>query len=407
MTPPPRTLGAWPQRALAALLAVAVTALAGCAGNSLDDTSSSGGTITVGLIWPQSGPYQALGVDMQHGWQLYLDSHGGKLGGHTITTATADEGVNQAIALTSAKKLLDSDHATVLVGTASADPTVAIAPIANQRKVPFIGTGGRPGNDVLKPDLLGYVWHTSWQSRQTGAAIADYIRTTVKGPVYAIAPNYQGGWDQLGGFIDQYTNGGGALANPEGKATWTPWGSSSVNFLPYLNKIKDSGAKAVYCFYAGSMAVDFVKQYKQSGLTLPLYGAGFLTEGAVLAAEGAAADGVQTVMNYVPDLDNPANRTFSTAYQGKFQTAPDIYAVTAWDAALVLDQALAAAGPNPSSEAINAAIGKLGAIDSPRGSYHLSPSEHTPIQDWWLRKVAFDGRARANVKVQQLTTLGS
>lgn len=391
--------------ALAGLLTVALLALSACSGSSLDNDKSADGTIRIGLIWPKTGPYQALGVDMERGWQLYLDSHGGKLGGHPVATATGDEGVNQATALTAAKKLLDADKVTVLVGTASADPTVAIAPIANQRKVPFIGTGGRPGS--LKPADLGYVWHTSWQSRETGAAIADHVRTTVNGPVYLMAPDYQGGWDQLGGFTDAFTKAGGKLANPDGKPAWTPWGATSVNFLPYLNKIKDSGAKAVYVFYAGSMAVEFVKQYKQSGLTLPLYGAGFLTEGAVLTAEGAAADGVQTVMNYVPDLDNPANRTFSTEYQKKYQQPPSIYSVTAWDAALLLDQAIAAAGENPTSEAINTAIGKLGAIDSPRGSFRLGPVGHSPVQAWYLRKVAFDGRTRANVTQQTLTTLGS
>ncbi|GAA3348828.1 ABC transporter substrate-binding protein [Amorphoplanes nipponensis] len=391
--------------ALAGLLTVALIALSGCSGSSLDNDQSADGTIRIGLIWPKTGPYQALGVDMERGWQLYLDSHGGKLGGHTIATATGDEGVNQATALTAAKKLLDADRATVLVGTASADPTVAIAPIANQRKVPFIGTGGRPGS--LKPADLGFVWHTSWQSRETGAAVAEHVRTAVNGPVYVMAPDYQGGWDQLGGFVEAFKKSGGTLANPDGKETWTPWGSASVNFLPYLNKIKDSGAKAVYVFFAGTMAVDFVKQYKQSGLALPLYGAGFLTEGAVLNAEGAAADGVQTVMNYVPDLDNPANRTFSTAYQQKYQQPPSIYSVTAWDAALLLDQAIAAAGTNPTSESINTAVSKLGALDSPRGSFRLGTVGHSPVQAWYLRKVAFDGRTRANVTQQTLTTLGS
>jgi branched-chain amino acid transport system substrate-binding protein len=406
--PPPRNRFTRARQALAALLIVAPTALAGCSGSSLNDTTSADGSITVGLIWPQSGPYQALGVDMAKGWQLYLDAHSGKLGGHTIKTATGDEGVNQNTALTAAKKLLDADHATVLVGTASADPTVVIAPLANQRKIPFVGTGGRPGTLKIidKPGAPDYVWHTSWQSRETGAAIADYVHSTVKGSVYVMAPDYQGGWDQLGGFVDAYTKAGGALANLGGKPTWTPWGATSVNFLPYLNKIKDSGAKAVYCFYAGSQAVDFVKQYQQSGLTIPLYGAGFLTEGAVLAAEGPAARGVQTVMNYVPDLDNPANRQFSNAYQSKYQLTPNIYAVTAWDAAWVLDNAIAAAGPNPTSASINAAIKQLGAIDSPRGDWRFG-SGHSPVQRWYLRKVDADGRPLANVTQQTLTTLGS
>jgi branched-chain amino acid transport system substrate-binding protein len=241
---------------------------------------------------------------------------------------------------------------------------------------------------------------------RSGQAIADYIRTTIKGTVYAIGPDYKGGWDQVGGFVDAFTAGGGKLANSDGKPTWTPF-PTTTNFLPYLNAIQATDAKAVFAFYGGTNAVDFVKQYAQSGLQgkVPLYAAGFTTEGAILTAQGPAADGIYSSLNYAPDLDNPANRAFATAFQQKYDTTADLYNVTAYDAALLLDQAIAAAGPNPTSESINAAIGKLGAIPSPRGDWRFG-TEHSPIQPWYLRQVRTDGRGRANVVVQTLTTLG-
>jgi branched-chain amino acid transport system substrate-binding protein len=357
----------------------------------------------VGLLWPQSGPYKAIGDDLAKGWQLYLDTHGGQLAGHTITTTTADEGASKQTALDGIRKLLDKDHATVVAGTASADAVEAIKDVVTERRIPFLGTGGRPSD--LKD--VSYIWHTSWQSRETGQAIADYVRTHVDGPVYAIGPGYQGGYDQVGGFVDAFRAGGGKLANDDGKPVWTPF-PATTNYLPYLNKIASSGAKAVYCFYAGTSAVDFVKAYAQAGLKgrIPLYGAGFLTEGSVLAAEGADADGIQTVLNYAADLDNPANRAFATAFQKAYSATPNIYNVTGYDAASVLDQAIAAAGENPTSASINTAIGKLGAIDSPRGSWRFG-QQHSPIQPWYLREVRTDGRGRANVVVQTLTTLGT
>ncbi|MDI6100813.1 ABC transporter substrate-binding protein [Actinoplanes sp. NEAU-A12] len=389
-----------PQSLLAAAAAVLLAAT-GCSGSSLDTgrPAAGDGTLTVGLIWPASGPYAALGKDQAAGWQLYLDTHGGKLGGRTIKTVTADEGTNQASALTAAKKLLDSDRAAVLVGTANADAASAVAAPATAKKVPFIGTGGRPSTltDV------SYTWHTSWLSREMGEAVAGYMKTAVDGPVYVIGPDYQGGYDQLGGFTDAFTKAGGRLANPDGKTTWTPW-PATTNFLPFLNQVKESGAKAVYTFYAGTAAVDFVKQYQQADLKIPLYGAGFLTEGAVLGAQQAAADGVYTVMNYAPNLDNPANRAFAPAYQDKFGAAPNIYAVTGWDAALLLDKAIAAAGNDLTGEAVNKAIAALGAVDSPRGEWRFG-TQHAPNQAYYLRQVRDDGRTRANVVTQTLTTL--
>jgi branched-chain amino acid transport system substrate-binding protein len=388
------------RRATAAVaVATLITALGACSGSSLDDTPASSDTVTIGLIWPQSGPYTAIGKDLAAGWQLYLDIHGGKLGGHQVTTVTADEGVNGASAQTAAKKLLDQDKATVLVGTANAEASAAVAGLATERKIPLVGTGGRPSTFTD----VSYIWHTSWLSREMGQAVVDYIKTTVNGPVYAIGPDYQGGHDQLGGFTDAYLKAGGKLANPDSKTTWTPW-PATTNFQPYLNAIKDSDATAVYTFYAGTAAVDFVKQYRQAGLTIPLYGAGFLTEGNVLDAQGEAADGVRTVMNYAANLDNSANRAFAPAFQAKFQTTPNIYHVTGYDAALVLDQAIAGVGDTITGSTVNAAIGRLGVIDSPRGPWRFG-TQHAPNQAYYLREVKQDGRARANVVIQNLTTL--
>ncbi|MBO0868121.1 MAG: ABC transporter substrate-binding protein [Micromonosporaceae bacterium] len=385
--------------ALVAAFAAGLLLASGCAANN---TSSGTATVRIGLIWPQSGVYKAIGDDFAHGWQLYLDSHGNKLGGHPVTTNLVDEGDGRQAARDGIAKLTDQFHAEAVVGTISSDAVEAVNPVVTAKHIPYVGTGGRP--DDLKN--LDYTWDTSWQNADAGVAIADYIRTSVHGSVYAIGPNYVGGYDQVNGFVDTFTKGGGKLANPGGKPTWTPY-PNITNFVPYLNQIATSGAKAVFAFYAGALGIAFVKQYAQVlGGKIPLYAAGFTTEGAVLGAQGAAADGVYSSLNYAPDLDNPANQAFATAFQQKYNATPDLYNVTAWDAALVLDRAIAAAGANPSAESINAAISKLGALDSPRGQWRFG-TQHTPIQPWYLRVVRTDGRGRSNVVVQTLTTLGS
>ncbi|MEH1124736.1 ABC transporter substrate-binding protein [Micromonospora sp. CPCC 206061] len=387
---------------LGAGLAAAALAIGGCSGSSLDpdDPAAAGGPIHIGLMWPQSGVYKTVGDDFARGWQLYLDTHGGKLGGREIRTTVVDEADGKQSARTGIKKLIEQDRVRVVVGTISSDAVQAIHPVITEKKVPYIATGGRP---TTLTDV-SHTWHTSWQNRDAGNAIADYLRTTVKGPVYAIGPDYQGGWDQVSGFVGPFVAGGGKLANPDGKPTYTPFPNTD-NFLPYINAIAATDAQAVFCFFGGTNAVNFVKQYDQSGSKLPLYAAGFTTEGAVLAAQGPAADGIYSSLNYAPDLDNAANRAFASAFQQKHNAIPDLYNVTAYDAALLLDRAIADAGPNPTSESINAAISRLGAIDSPRGQWRFG-TEHSPIQPWYLRQVRPDGRGRANVVVQTLTTLG-
>jgi branched-chain amino acid transport system substrate-binding protein len=378
-------------------LCLAATGATACG----DDSGGTVGTIKIGLLASLSGTYQAIGTDIRDGFQLYLDMHGGKLGGHPVELVVADEGDGAPTAVPAATKLVKQDRVMALTGVVGGGSAAAIQPVLAQAKIPFIGANGRP---ELKD--ISRTWHTSYLSKETGAAIAQYVKDNVDGKVYAIGPDYQGGWDQLQGFTDAFARAGGELANPDGKTRFTPF-PATKNFTPYFAQIKASGAAAVYTFYAGGAAIDFVKQYAQSEVKdLPLYAAGFLTEGGVLDAQGDAARDVYSVLNYSPDLDNAQNRAFVAAWKADHDGPPTTYAMASYDAAAVLDKAIGAAGADPTAESINKAIAGLGQIESPRGAWQFSEKTHSPVQKWYLRQVRPDGRALSNTVVGDLATVG-
>jgi branched-chain amino acid transport system substrate-binding protein len=387
------------RRALVALGCVATLATASCAGAK--PTAAPGG-IRIGLLAALSGTYAAVGQDLRDGFQLYLDTHGGKLGGHPVTLVVGDEGDGPATAVPAATKMVKDDGVQALTGVVGGGSVQALVPLLNQAKIPLVGANGRPQlKDVNRE------WHTSFLSEEPGAAIAQYVHESIPGKVFAIGPDYQGGWDELRGFTDAFKRAGGQLANPGDKATFTPF-PATTNFMPYFAQIKASNAKAIYCFYAGKAAVDFVKQYAQSDAKdLPLYAAGFLTEGGVLTSQGDSAKGIYSVLNYSPDLDNAANRSFTAAWRARHDSAPTTYAMASFDAGAVLDRAIGAAGDNPTSDAINNAIAGIGQIDSPRGTWEFSRTTHAPVQKWYLRQVRPDGRALSNTVVESLLTLGA
>lgn len=385
---------------LAAVLAVGLTAsTAACGNDSAGGDSAS--TVKIGLLASLSGTYEAVGTDMRDGFELYLSTHGGKLGGHKVDLVVADEGDGAPTAVPAATKLIKQDRVQVLTGIVGGGSAAAVTPLLNEAKIPFIGSNARPElKDVSR------VWHTSYLSDEPGAAIAQHVRDNAKGPVFAIGPDYQGGWDELRGFTDEFAKIGGKLANPDGKTLWTPF-PATKNFTPYFAKIKESGASAVFTFYAGSAAVDFVKQYAVSEIkSLPLYAAGFLTEGGLLNAQGEAAKDIYSVLNYSPDLDNAENRSFVAAWKADHDGSPTTYAMASYDAAAVLDKAIGAVDGEPTPEKINEAIAGLGQIDSPRGVWQFSKTTHSPVQKWYLRQVRQDGRALSNTVVGDLATVG-
>lgn len=394
-------------RTLTAIGVATLLSLSACGGSSLNPGSAGSGRegpIRIGLIWPESGPFQDAGVDYKAGWELYLQQHGGRLGGREIKTFFVDEVDGRQAAQDGIRKLVEQDRVEVVVGALSVDSVMAVYPVITEKKIPFVAIGGRPPLTNM-PDLK-YTWHVSWRSTDPGQSIAEYMRSRVGGPVWAIGPDFGGGYEEIGGFVKAFTKAGGQLANPDGKPTYTPW-PSTENYVPYLNQIVANKPKAVWAFYPGAPAIGFIKQYHEVvGDRVPLYVSGLTIENrGLLAAMGDAADGVYSTLSYAHDVDCPANRDFVVAFQAKHNEIPSLMNVVTWDAALVLDRAIAAAGQDPTSESINAAIAALGTIPSPRGEWRFA-TDHAPTQTWYLRQVRTDGRGRANMVITTLAVIG-
>ncbi|GAA1967076.1 ABC transporter substrate-binding protein [Catenulispora subtropica] len=372
----------------------------GAGGGSGAEAKAGAKPLVVGLLLSSSGMYGSIGADVRDGFQLYLTRHGDRLGGRPATVNSADEGRGAGDAAAGLQGLLHGG-AQAIVGPIGGMGFQAVAPMANSAHVPLVGVVARPDMNDIR-----YVWNVAFMSTDPGTAIAPYIYAHIKGPVYAIGGNYPGGWEQIRGFTDYYASLGGKLANESGRAEFTS-PSDTADFSPYLTAIKASGAKAVYCSFTGQEAVRFVQQYAKSEVrNVPLFAAGFVTDGPLLKQEGPAAADITSVLDYSPDVDTAGNRAFVAAWSaGHDGQQPSVYALTGYDAAALLDEAAAKAGPQAGAEAINAAIGALGRIDSPRGAWQLATATHAPIQKWYLRRVQTDGTALANVEIQELATL--
>jgi len=391
------------RRVQALTAAAAVVALAACQANTPPPSADANAPVSIGLLVSLSGTYKTVGTDMKQGFELYLKLHGNKLGGHQVDLHTEDEGEGGPAAVAPLDKLIKQNQVQALVGLVGGGTVATATPKAVAAKIPLIGTNARPG----KQDT-SWAWHTSYISTEPGVALGDYVHRNTPGDVWVICPDYQGGWDECGGFVDAYTKAGGKLANPDGKPTYTPF-PATTNWAPYFAQIKAAKPAAVYTFYAGAAAVNFVRQYKDFGLaaTTPLYAAGFLVEGSVLDGQADAALNIKNSLNYSPDLDNPANRTFAAEYVKAYNTLPTTFSMASWDGAAVLDKAIAALGGQPvTGENINKALATLGQIDSPRGPWQWNPTTHAPVQRWYLRQVRKDGRGLSNIVLQDLTTLG-
>ena len=374
--------------------------LAACGGGTLGGGGSeqtASGPIKIGLLLPQSGVYKSLGDDMLAGFNVYLEEKGQKLGGREVQVVTADEGETAETGKAGADKLVKQDRVAVVSGVVSSATMNGIVDLFETSEIPLVGANASPTTLTGKT----YIWRTSYVNDEPGKALGGYVAKQETGPVYLLAADYQAGKDETGGFMETFKPAGGKVADE----VYTPF-PATKNFQPFLSNLQKSGAKSVFTFYAGGAAVDFVKQYDQFGLTgkVKHYSAGFLTEGGVLAAQGDAAIGTLTAMNYSADLDNEANKKFVAAYEKATGRPPTTYAMASYDAAQVIDKAIEKAG-KADSKSINAAIKEIGEIDSPRGTWSFNDNG-TPKQMWYLREVKKEGGKLSNVVIEELGELG-
>jgi branched-chain amino acid transport system substrate-binding protein len=386
-------------------LAIVMVSTAGCGGGALRSESSAeaasvrGSVVRIGFVAPLSGPFASAGEDMRRGFRLYLDRHEGRLGGRQVNVIEVDEGAGPETGVPAIRRLLTRDRVVATVGIVNSAVALGAHQSFVDARVPLIiATAG--ANDLTGAKGSEYIWRTSFANADFNHAFGRWLATQppIPGGVFLLAAEYVAGHEQLTAFKKAFTAGGGKIAGEQ----YSPFGTTQ-DFQPYLTQVRASGAGAVYVFYAGQDAIGFVRQYKDFGLAgrIPLYGPGFLTEGPTLVAQGAAADGIMTILNYASELDTPVNRDFVASYEMAYDAEPTAFSVQAHDAAAVLDAALGEIDGSVSGSGLVAALPKVGEIDSPRGPWRFTPRRN-PDQHVYLRQVRREGDTFVNAVIEDL-----
>jgi branched-chain amino acid transport system substrate-binding protein len=351
--------------------------------------------LKVGLMLPATGTYAQLGTAIENGFRLYVAEHGGKLGGRDIEFVKVDDESDPAKATDNVNKLIKRDNVDVLVGSVHSGVAMAMAKVAKDTGTLLI-VPNAGADAVTGPMCAPNIFRSSFSNWQPGYAMGDVMAKKGHKKVVTITWKYAAGDESVRGFKEAFEKAGGSVV----KELNLPF--PNVEFQALLTEIAATRPDAVYTFFAGAGAVKFVKDYAAAGLnkTVPLYGAGFVTDGT-LEAQGPDAAGLMTTLHYADGLNTPRDNAFRLAYAKTYKLQPDVYAVQGYDAAQMLGVGLAAVKGDVSRKAEFAAAVEKTAIDSPRGSFTVSKA-HNPVQDIYLRQVSGRENKLVNVAAKAL-----
>jgi len=360
------------------LAAISIGALVLGAGS----TFAQDDKIKVGMMLPYSGVYAALGTEIDKGFVLALEEAGMA---DRFEIVREDDEAAPPVGVAKSRKLVLEDEVDVLVGIVSSGVIAAVRDFVDSSQVPLV-VSNAGNNEATGEACSPYIVRVSFSNAQVSRPMGQWMYDQGIRKVYVMAPDYAAGRQYIGAFADAFKAAGGEIV---GEA-FTPFGQTQ-DFGPYLTTAKAAAPDAVYTFYAGGEAINFVKQYDSFGLKAetPLYGTGFLTSQLYLDAEGPAAIGVTTALHYLPALDTPENKAFVEAWakvaEGKL---PSEYAVQGYDTGRLLVEAVKGGATDRAS--IAEAIKKI-QYTGPRGPLEIDPATNNIVQNVYIYEIVDEG----------------
>jgi branched-chain amino acid transport system substrate-binding protein len=354
--------------------------------------------IKVGIIATLSGPPAVLGQQLRNGFAMAVKDLGGKLGGRDAELVVADDELKPDVAVTKVKSLIDRDKVDFVVGPIFSNILGAIAKPVTEAGVilisPNAGTSTFAGKEC-NPNLFV----TSYQNDQVHEVLGQYAQDSGIKKVIIIVPNYQAGKDAAAGFKHKFT---GEILDE----MYVPLGQ--LDYSAEISRIAAASPDAIFAFIPGGMGINFVKQFRQSGLADKItFLSAFTVDESTLPAQQDAALGMLAGSDWAPNLDTPQNKAFVDEYVKEYNAIPATYAMQAYDTAMLIDSAVRAVKGNlADKDALRAALKKAD-FKSLRGGFTFN-NNHYPIQDFYLTKVAKrpDGKFQTEIVKKVFTNYG-
>jgi branched-chain amino acid transport system substrate-binding protein len=352
------------------LISLSTTALIGALVGRTGSSFAADKTVKVGIALPLTGADAHDAELIKDGAMLAIDeaNTAGGVGGYTIDAVLLDNGTatagqyDPAQAATNARKMVSDDAVVAAIGPAMSGSGKAMSPILSEGGLATI-TPSSTNPDITNPKFAGQYrpkgkaiyFRTVTTDAFQGPNMANYFADTLKvKSVYVLDDSGAYGVGLADAFQAQAKKRG---INVLGRDQLNP---KEADYTTTLTKIKSLKPDALYY---GGVAQAGVKVVKQAYDIVPdiiksggdgVYGAEVLTGAGFPAAQGWYATTASPNM-----VENPDAAPMIERFAKKYGKQPDNYSITAYDAALVILDAVksvAASGKDVTRDAVRDAI---------------------------------------------------
>ena len=295
--------------------------------------------IKIGQFASLTGKEASLGQSSNKGTMMAIDdlnAAGGVLG-RPLLLVTEDTQSKPGETATVVKKLISRDKVVALLGEVASSRSLEAAPIAQAAKVPMIS----PASTNPKVTETGaYIFRTCFIDPFQGPVMARFAREHLKAKRVALVVSnssaYSIGLAKF--FRESFVANGGTIVLEQ------KYSEGDKDFKAQLTAIKAAGVDAVFNPGYYNEGALIVRQARDLGLTLPIFGADSWEAEALIQLGGKAMEGAYLCSHYSPEDPSPRVQNFVAAYKQRFGSTPDSNASLGYDSVLVLVDAIRRAG---------------------------------------------------------------
>ncbi len=333
--------------------------------------------IKIGSVLSVTGPAAFLGDPQLKTLNLYIDDINAKGGvlGRKLQLVHYDDGGDANKANAFAKRLIEDDKVDIILGGSSTGSTMSMVPLVEKAQIPFISFAGAV---VIVEPVKKWVFKTPQTDRMAAEKVFEDMKKRGLTRVALLS--------ETSGFGQSGKKEAEAMAGKYGitfVANET-YGGKDTDVSPQLTKIRNTqGVQAVFVFGFGQGPAIVTKNYRQLGITLPLYHAHGVASDEFLKLAGPAAEGIRlpSPAQLIPELlaandpQKPVVTAYEKAYRAKYNTDVSTFGGYAYDGLMIAVDAMKRAGTTDKAkvrDAIEATKGFVGTT----GTFNMSVNDH-------------------------------
>lgn len=293
----------------------------------------------IGLAIPLTGASAQDGKAIQNGVNLAvkMKNETGGINGKTVKVVKEDDKGDSSEAVTVANKLAQDDSILAVIGHFNSSCTLAGAPIYNKAGVVEISPGS---SSIAVTDAGDYTFRVITTDAVQGQYLADWCVNDLEYKNIAILYENDDYGLGLADVAEEETGKFGAKT-----VVKEAYEVGQTDFGTVLAKVAASDAEVLIIGGLYNETALIAKQMSENGLgDMQIMGVDAIYSDALIDLGGEAVNGIKLTAYFSENSDNARSQEFVGAYQEEYGETPGTYAAYAYDAALIVMDAIENAG---------------------------------------------------------------